>query len=240
MQPCSLNTLTKCVCLDECVRQVVSYLHTITSQHVAFVRVWTNLPLSYRLTSWDLELDLTCASTSVLFHLTSMCVCVCALLFSLLTDEYLPACLPLSPLCLSLCACVCAILFLHQSPWMPAMHRAISHKFSEPCKHNIYLSATLSRLLYVAVRNPQRREAAASDLYLTPTATARDPWVGKRSCQVDHGGGRGRRKSPHPSPTIAYTRAHQEVTNDCSLHPHVARLNGSETRWQYGHLFYAL
>lgn len=58
---------------------------------------------------------------------------------------------------------------------MPATHRAISHKFSEPCKHNIYLSATLSRLLYVAIRNPRRRGAAASDLYLTPTATARDP-----------------------------------------------------------------
>lgn len=59
---------------------------------------------------------------------------------------------------------------------MPATHRAISHSFSEPYKHSIYLSATLSRPLYAAVRNPQRkRRAAASHLHLTPTATAGHP-----------------------------------------------------------------
>lgn len=38
---------------------------------------------------------------------------------------------------------------------MPATHRAISHRFPEPCKHNIYLSATLPRLLYAAARKAQ-------------------------------------------------------------------------------------
>lgn len=91
------------------------------------------------------------------------------------------------PSCLSLLMRVCVISLLRQSPWMPATHRAISHKFSEPCKHNIYLSATLSSLLYVAVRNPRRRGAATSELHWTPlNLLLPDP----RGCQTYNRGGK--------------------------------------------------
>lgn len=77
---------------------------------------------------------LTCPSTSAL--------AACAPSAS--PNWWVPSCPPASCLNVSLCLCVGVMMLLHQSPWMPAMLCKISHKFSGPCKHSVYLSATLS------------------------------------------------------------------------------------------------
>ena len=123
----------------------------------------------------------------------------------------------LSPLCVSLClcmcVCVCMILLLHQSPWMPATHRAISHRFSQPCKHNIYLSATLSGLLYVAPKKSSEKWSCCLGFILHFRCPCRRPGVGRRSCQADHWGGkeregRGGGWSPNPARINSYTHIH--------------------------------
>ena len=164
-----------------------------------------------------------------------VCVCVCALLLSLLTNENLAARLPL-------CVCVCVILLLHQSPWMPATHRAISHKFSQPCKHNIYLSATLSGLLYVAPKKSSEKWSCCLRFILYFRCPCRRPRVGRGSCQTDHWGGTGREGGGETvqiqlesisTPTCT-SRVHS------SFYPHCIASAGRETCWKSGYMCHIL
>lgn len=161
-----------------------------------------------------------------------LCVCVPAVL---LTNEYLPAHLPFFSLSLSVstvcvCACVSDIVAPSVTPnACYAPHNSSQILWTMEAQH-LPVSYFVEAAICGREKSSQKRGAAASDLCLTPTATARDPGVGKRSCQT-RSWRRKKKKSQNPTGITRFTHAHPET-----LHPRSVCFSGSETCWQCWHV----